>query len=288
MPPNLASRPARLRLIIMTAVLAIAGPLIASSQAGPARAATAHAADAAVTAGATGAKPTIVLEHGAWADSSSWDRVIQRLQLLGYTVDVPPNPLRSLPGDSAYLADFLKTISGPIVLVGHSYGGAVITNAATGNSQVKALVYVDAFIPDQGQTLLQLATAQPGSCVASSTAFNVVPLSTGDADLYVKQSVFPGCLANGLPASQAALLAATQRPLAASVLTEQSGAPAWKQIPSWAVIGTADQAIPPAKQIVMAKHADAHITKVDAPHLSMISDPGVVAAVILRAVRTTT
>jgi pimeloyl-ACP methyl ester carboxylesterase len=241
-----------------------------------------------VTAGATGATPTIVLEHGAWADSSSWDRVIQRLQLLGHTVDVPPNPLRSLPGDSAYLADFLKTISGPIVLVGHSYGGAVITNAATGNSQVKALVYVDAFIPDQGQTLLQLATAQPGSCVASSTAFNVVPLSTGDADLYVKQSVFPGCLANGLPASQAAVLAATERPLAASVLTEQSGAPAWKQIPSWAVIGTADQAIPPAKQIVMAKHADAHITKVDAPHLSMISDPGVVAAVILRAVRTTT
>jgi len=284
---NLASRPARLRLITVTAVLAIAGLLITSSQAPSARGATAHAAHVAVTAGATGAKPTIVLEHGAWADSSSWDGVIQRLQLLGYTVDVPPNPLRSLPGDSAYLADFLKTIPGPVVLVGHSYGGAVITNAATGNSQVKALVYVDAFIPDQGQTLLQLATAQPGSCVTASTAFNVVPLSTGDADLYVRQSVFPGCLANGLPASQAAVLAATQRPLAASVLTEPSGAPAWKQIPTWAVVGTADQAIPPAEQIAMAKHADAHITEVDAPHLSMISDPGVVTAVILRAVRAT-
>ena len=169
-----------------------------------------------------------------------------------------------------------------------SYGGAVITNAATGNSQVKALVYVDAFIPDQGQTLLQLATAQPGSCVTASTAFNVVPLSTGDADLYVRQSVFPGCLANGLSASQAAVLAATQRPLAASVLTEPSGVPAWKQIPSWAVVGTADQAIPPAEQIAMAKHADAHITEVDAPHLSMISDPGVVTGVILRAVQRAT
>jgi pimeloyl-ACP methyl ester carboxylesterase len=281
---NLAWRPARLRLIILAAVLAIAGLLISTSQAGPARAATARTADAAVTAGVSGARPTIVLEHGAWADSSSWAGVVARLQRLGYTVDVPPNPLRSLPGDSAYLADFLKTISGPIVLVGHSYGGAVITNAATGNTNVKALIYVDAFIPDQGQTLLQLATAQPGSCVASSTAFNVVPLSTGDADLYVKQSVFPGCLANGLPASRAAVLAATQRPLAASVLNEQSGPPAWKQIPSWAVIGTADQAIPPAEQIAMAKHAGAHITKVDAPHLSMISDPGVVTSVILKAV----
>jgi pimeloyl-ACP methyl ester carboxylesterase len=283
MPLNIASRPARLRVIITAAVLAIAGLIVAAGQAGSARAATAHTAHAAVTAGTSRAKPTIVLEHGAWADSSSWDGVIQRLQLFGYTVDVPPNPLRSLPDDSTYLADFLKTISGPVILVGHSYGGAVITNAATGNSQVKALVYVDAFIPDQGQTLLQLATATPGSCVASSTAFNVVPLSVGDADLYVKQSVFPGCLANGLPASQAAVLAATQRPLAASVLSEPSGPPAWKQIPSWAVIGTADHAIPPAEQLAMAEHADAHITEVDAPHLSMISDPGVVTAVILQA-----
>jgi pimeloyl-ACP methyl ester carboxylesterase len=275
-----AARPTRLRLIIVTVALAVAGLLAAATQAASARTGAQH-----VFRWDGGTKPVIVLEHGAWADSSSWDGVIQRLQLLGYTVEVPPNPLRSLPDDSTYLADFLKTISGPVILVGHSYGGAVITNAATGNSQVKALVYVDAFIPDQGQTLLQLATARPGSCVASSTAFNVVPLSTGDADLYVKQSVFPGCLANGLPASQAAVLAATQRPLAASVLSEPSGAPAWKQIRSWAVIGTADHAIPPAEQLAMAEHASAHITKVDAPHLSMISDPGVVTAVILQAVR---
>ena len=275
-----AARPTRLRIIIVTVALAVAGLLAATTQAASARTSAQH-----VSRWDGGTKPVIVLEHGAWADSSSWNGVIQRLQLLGYTVDVPPNPLRSLPDDSTYLADFLKTISGPVILVGHSYGGAVITNAATGNSQVKALVYVDAFIPDQGQTLLQLATATPGSCVASSTAFNVVPLSTGDADLYVKQSVFPGCLANGLPPSQAAVLAATQRPLAASVLREPSGAPAWKQIRSWAVIGTADHAIPPAEQLAMAEHAGAHITRVDAPHLSMISDPGVVTAVILRAVR---
>jgi len=275
-----AVRPTRLRLIIVTVALAVAGLLAATTQAVSARTGAQH-----VSRWDGGTKPVIVLEHGAWADSSSWDGVIQRLQLLGYTVDVPPNPLRSLPGDSAYLADFLKTISGPVILVGHSYGGAVITNAATGNSQVKALVYVDAFIPDQGQTLLQLATATPGSCVASSTAFHVVPLSTGDADLYVVPSVFPGCLANGLPASQAAVLAAIQRPLAASVLGEPSGAPAWKQIRSWAVIGTADHAIPPAGQLAMAEHAGARITRVDAPHLSMISDPGVVTAVILQAVR---
>jgi pimeloyl-ACP methyl ester carboxylesterase len=274
----------RLRVIIMAAVLAIAGLLSASQLA------SARVTSPDTTAWHNGPKPTIVLEHGAWADSSSWNGVVARLQRLGYTVDVPPNPLRSLPGDSAYLADFLKTISGPIVLVGHSYGGAVITNAAYSNPQVKALVYVDAFIPDQGQTLLQLATAQPGSCVASPTAFNVVPFGgppPTDADLYVKQSVFPGCLANGLPARQAAVLAATQRPLADSVLTQPSGPPAWAQIPSWAVVGTADHAIPPAEQIAMAKHAGAHITKVDAPHLSMISDPGAVTGVILKAVRAT-
>ena len=276
-----AARPTRPRLIIAATLLAVAGLLATTTtQAASARTGAQH-----VFRWDGGTKPVIVLEHGAWADSSSWNGVIQRLQLLGYTVDVPPNPLRSLPDDSTYLADFLKTISGPVILVGHSYGGAVITNAATGNSQVKALVYVDAFIPDQGQTLLQLATATPGSCVAASTAFNVVPLSTGDVDLYVKQSVFPGCLANGLPASQAAVLAATQRPLAASVLSEASGAPAWKQIPSWAVIGTADHAIPPAEQLAMAEHAGAHITRVDAPHLSMISDPGEVTAVILQAAR---
>ena len=242
---------------------------------------------------ASGPLPTIVLEHGAWADGSSWDGVVQRLQRDGYTVDVPPNPLQGLAYDPAYLADFLHTISGPIILVGHSYGGAVITNAATGDTQVKALVYVDAFAPAQGQTIGQLASAVPGSCVVAAdptTIFNLVPFPGAPAgvfDAYVKQSLFPSCFANGLPLSEARVLAATQEPLSTIALSQKSGMPAWKTIPSWAVIGTADHVIPPAEQLAMARQAHAHITEVRAPHLSMISDPGVVTQVITEAAQAT-
>jgi pimeloyl-ACP methyl ester carboxylesterase len=246
---------------------------------------------------APGPKPTIVLEHGAWADASSWAGVIARLQLAGYTVDAPPNPLRGLSYDSTYLADYLKTITGPIILVGHSYGGAVITNAATGNPDVKALVYVDAFIPAQGETLLQLIGAQPGSCLAGNPAnvFTTVPYPgapSGDADVYLQTApdgTYPGfaqCFANGLPASEAAVLAATQRPLAFSAATAPSGVPAWQTIPSWSVIGTADHAIPPAEQLIMSERANAHITEIDAGHLSLLSDPGAVTRVIIEAART--
>jgi pimeloyl-ACP methyl ester carboxylesterase len=248
----------------------------------------ASSAHAVATHGKTTAvKPTIVLVHGAWADGSSWSLVAQRLQADGYTVDIPPNPLRSLSGDSAYLASFLGTISGPMVLVGHSYGGAVITNAATGNANVKALVYVDAYIPDQGQTLVSLTGA--GSCFAVknlTTVFNFVPIPgapSKDVDTYVKPSVFPGCFANGLSAREGALLAASQRPLTTAALNEPSGAPAWKTIPSWALVGLDDHVIPPASQLAMAKHANAKITEIHAPHLSMISDPGAVTSVIEQA-----
>ena len=239
----------------------------------------------------SGVKPTIVLVHGAWADGSSWNAVVGRLQRLGYTVDVPPNPLRGVPQDSAYIRDFLSTISGPIVLVGHSYGGTVITNAAVGDSQVKALVYVDAFLPAKGETLEELNNAKPGSCVTSSSVLNKVPYpgaKSGDYDTYIKQSWFPGCFANGLPAAEAAEIAAGQRPLAVSTFTEPSGTPAWKTIPSWAVVGTADKVIVPAEQLAMAERAHAHITEVKAPHLSMVSDPGVVTSVILQAAHATT
>ena len=282
-------RPAQARLIIVAVVLALAGLLLAAIPGGSARAA-AHPVRAAT---AEGVKPTIVLVHGAWADSGSWNAVTALLQAAGYTVDAPPNPLRGLSYDASYLADFLSTISGPVVLVGHSYGGMVITNAATGNPDVKALVFDDAYIPAATDTLLGLTSAEPGSCLAVSPAtavFNFVPFPgapSGDADLYVKQSVFPGCFANGLPAAEAGVLAATQRPLAASTLTEPSGTPAWKSIPSWAVIGTADHVIPLAEQLNMARNAGAHVTEINAPHLSMISDPGAVAAVIIRAARVT-
>jgi pimeloyl-ACP methyl ester carboxylesterase len=237
-------------------------------------------------------KPTIVLEHGAWADGSSWAGVVWRLQHAGYTVDVPPNPLRGLTSDPTYLADFLSTISGTIVLVGHSYGGAVITNAATGNPNVKALVYIDAFIPDQGESLLQLVSAQPGSCIGGdpTQVFNLVPYPggpSGDVDVYVKPAVFPGCFANGLPAADGAVLASSQRPIAFSAITEPSGAPAWKTIPSWALVGTADNVLPPAEQLFMAQRANAHITQLPVPHLAMLARPGAVADIIMQAARAT-
>jgi len=272
----------RLRLIIAAVIVAIAGMVIPLSQIASARTAEAAAAG-------DGPKPTIVLVHGAWADSGSWDGVTQRLQADGYTVYALPNPLQGLSYDSAYLADFLHTISGPIVLVGHSYGGAVITNAATGDPQVKALVYIDAFAPAQGQTIAQLLASHPGSCAVPAN-LNVVPFPgapTGVGDAYIKQSVYPSCMANGLPATEARVLAVTQRPIATSALTQQTGVPAWKTIPSWAVVGTADHAIPLALQLAMAKTAHAHITRVDASHLSMISNPGAVTDVILHAVRAT-
>src|SRR5271167_2580528 len=168
-------------------------PTFASAQAGPGYGAF----------GGGHQKPTIVLVHGAWADSSSWDELIPILQHEGYTVDAPPNPLRGLTSDSAYLASYLKSISGPIVLVGHSYGGAVITNAATGNPNVKALVYVDAFAPAAGESALGLDSTKPGSALGAgpTKVFNFVPFpgaSKGDAELYVKPSVFERAFANGL------------------------------------------------------------------------------------------
>jgi len=262
-------------------LLALAALFASSSSAGAA-AANGKKADA---------KPTIVLVHGAWADGSSWNRVTKRLQKDGYAVDVPANPLRSLSGDAAYLASFLSTISGPVVLAGHSYGGAVITNAAAGNANVKALVYVDAFIPDQGQSVESLTG--PGSCFHVNdltTVFNFVPIPgapSQDVDTYVLPSVFPGCFANGLSAQKGAILAATQRPLATAALVEPSGVPAWKTIPSWALVGLDDHVIPPAGQLAMANNAGAKITEIHAPHLSMLSDPDAVTKVIEHAANAT-
>jgi pimeloyl-ACP methyl ester carboxylesterase len=293
MPHFFAARPIRPRLFIAAAVLAVAGLLFAvAGQTGPAHAATGRAARASAASWTSGPKPIIVLVHGAWADSGSWNGVIWRLQAAGYTVYAAPNPLRGVSYDSAYLADFLSqpALAGqPVVLVGHSYGGFVITNAATGNPNVKALVYDDAYIPAQGDTLLGLTSAQPGSCLGPQP-FNPAPYPStpsGDFDLYVQQNVFPGCFANGIPGPEAAVLAATQRPLAFSALNETSGPPAWTTIPSWDIVGTADHVLPPAEQLFMANRAGAHITEINAPHLSMITDPGVVASVIIQAAQAT-
>jgi pimeloyl-ACP methyl ester carboxylesterase len=238
------------------------------------------------TSRSTATKPTIVLVHGAWADGSSWAAVTKNLQSKGFTVDVEANPLRGVNSDASYLRDYLATVPGPIVLVGHSYGGMVITNAATGNPNVKALVYIDAYIPQQGDTVGQLTSAQPGSALDPATTIDVVPLHNAagtvvDADLYIKQALFPSIFAAGVPAQKAAVLAAGQRPLTHSALDEASpNTPAWMTIPSWDLIGTADRVIPPAEQQIMAARAGSHVVKVDAPHLSMVSDPDAVTELV--------
>jgi pimeloyl-ACP methyl ester carboxylesterase len=235
-------------------------------------------------------KTKVVLVHGAWADASSWNGVIERLQGEGTTVYAVPNPLRGPSSDAAYVARILKTISGPIILVGHSYGGAVITNAGTGNPNVKALVYMNAFVPDQGESLLHLATTSPpsgqdGSCLAGdlATLFNTVPLS-GDLDLYIKPDLFPSCFANDLPEKQAAVLAVSQRPVTQNIIEEPSGAPAWKTIPSFYLVGTLDKVIPPYAQVFMAQRANAQISYVKASHLSMVSNPDAAADLIIQVV----
>lgn len=238
------------------------------------------------------AKPTVVLVHGAWADGSSWNGVVTRLQRLGYTTVVLANPLRGLLIDANYIRDYLSTLTGPIVLVGHSYGGAVITNAATGLPNVVALVYVDAFAPDQGETVLGLASAMPGSALAvdPTTVFKFVPYPNapaGDVDLYVLPSVFPGAFANDLPARTGALLAASQRAFAFSAGNQPSGVPAWQTIPSWYLLGTIDKVIPPAEQRAMATRAKAHTVEISASHLAMISNPDTAADLIEQAAQAT-
>jgi pimeloyl-ACP methyl ester carboxylesterase len=241
-------------------------------------------------------KPTIVLVHGAWADGSSWNKVAERLQGDGYTVDIPPNPLRGVASDAGYLDAYLGSITGPVILVGHSYGGMVITNAAVGQPEVKALVYVDGYVPAQGDSLNSLTGAMPGSILNQppQNVFNVVqyPASpTGSAaggDLYVKPSVYGKAFANeGISARTEAVLEAEQRPLSASAVTEPSGPPAWKTIPSWSVIGLQDQILPPAEQVAMDQRAGTHMLKVNAPHLSMVTDPDAVIFQIIAAASAT-
>jgi pimeloyl-ACP methyl ester carboxylesterase len=238
-----------------------------------------------------GPRPTIVLVHGDWADASSWSGVIERLQRRGFTVVAPPNPLRGPTSDAAYVASFLQAVPGPIVLVAHSYGGFVITNAARGNPNVKALVYIDAFVPDTGQTLADLAA---GSCVDPATALNVVPVPGGVLDAYLRVEAnmtyagFSECFANGVNRNRAAVLAATQRPAALNQFVEPSGPPAWETIPSWSLIGTADHVIPPADQQAMSTNAGAQISTVDTGHVSLVTRPSVVTHVIETAVDATT
>ncbi|HEY3556494.1 MAG TPA: alpha/beta hydrolase [Kribbella sp.] len=237
-----------------------------------------------------GPKPTVVLVHGAWADGSSWSKVTSRLLDDGYQVRVPPNPLRNLTTDAATIHDFLATLTGPIVLVGHSYGGAVITNAATGNPNVKALVYVDAFAPAAGEQIFPLAGADSALAGPPENVFDFVPYPgapAGDVDLYLKHDTFVTSFASGMPRAQAEKLYPAQRPLTLSAGFTPSGTPAWATIPSWYVLGTRDLIITPAAQNFMATRAQSTITRIPTGHLGLVTDPGPVTGVIETAARAT-
>lgn len=236
----------------------------------------------------SGVKPTIVLVHGAFADASGWSGVIRRLQRDGYTVYAPANPLRGVASDTAYLADFLATLSGPIVLVGHSYGGVIITNAATGNPNVKALVYVAAFAPDEGDTVYTLQTMFPGTKLGlDALDFRPYTLADGthSADGYVKAAYFRDIFAGDLPPAQTAVMAATQRPGDGHTLQQPSGVPAWKTIPSWYLVARDDNLIPAAAQRYMAQRAAARTVEVGASHVAMMSQPDVTADLVIAAAR---
>jgi pimeloyl-ACP methyl ester carboxylesterase len=249
--------------------------------AGFALAATALASSAAL---AQSAKPTIVLVHGAFAESSSWNKVAGILQKDGYTVVAAANPLRSVKGDAQSVSNLVASIATPVVLVGHSYGGSVISEAANGNANVKALVYVSAFAPEAGETALGLSGKFPGSTLGPALAAPVA-LTGGGKDLYIRQDKFREQFATDVPKAEAALMAATQRPVTEAAANEASGTPAWKTLPSWFIYGDQDKNIPPQALAFMAERAHSKQTVVvkGASHVVMVSQPSPVAKLIERA-----
>jgi pimeloyl-ACP methyl ester carboxylesterase len=229
---------------------------------------------------------TVVLVHGAFADASSWSGVIERLQVAGIQVTAPANPLRGIAHDSAYIASFLEQISGPVLAVGHSYGGAVISNAAADAPNVSGLVFVAAFAPEEGERLGEVEAASRDSVLMSA----LVPLHYPNGDgaepaveLAIDPEKFHDAFAADLPAEQAAVMAATQRPAAELAFSEPSGPPAWKSLPSWAVVATGDKAVGADVVRSMAERAGAAITEAEGSHVIMVSQPEAVAEVIMTA-----
>lgn len=233
-------------------------------------------------------KPTVVLVHGAFADSSSWNGVIKDLEADGYPVVAAANPLRSVKGDAQSVSAILSNIKGPVVLVGHSYGGSVISSAAKGHDNVKALVYVAAFAPETGENAIELSGKFPGSTLGPTLAAPV-GLPDGGHDLYIDQAKFPEQFAADVPVTEARLMAAGQRPIAEAALKEASDVPAWKDKPSFFVYGDADKNIPAAAMDWMAKRAHSKDTIVvkGASHVVMVSHPKTVADLIEKAATVT-
>jgi pimeloyl-ACP methyl ester carboxylesterase len=243
----------------------------------------------AAAAPADGVKPTVVLVHGAWADASSWDGEITALQQRGYDVRAIANPLENLITDSEYVSAFVKTIPVPVVLVGHSYGGSVITNAAAGAPNVKALVYVDAAAPAVGETNGSLSGSdsvlkqKPESELFEKLPYPGAP--PGAVDLYLKKDIFLHYFGNDLPAEEATRLWATQRSASTSAFETPSQFAAWETIPSWYFISSGDQIITPTSEHAMAERAGSHVTVFDGgSHLTLISHPDAVTAVIQQAI----
>jgi pimeloyl-ACP methyl ester carboxylesterase len=236
----------------------------------------------------TDAKPTIVLVHGAFADGSSWNGVIERLQHQGYSVVAPANPLRGVAADSAYPASVVNQLDGPVLLVGHSYGGAVITNAATDATGVVGLVYVAAFAPDSDERLGEVAASSKDSLLGTAQVQRAYPTGRGTEtapEFPVDPARFREVFAADLPAEQAAVMAATQRPVAAAAFSDVSGPPAWKSLPSWAVVATADKAAGTDIVRSMARRAGADIVEVEGSHVIMVSQPQAVTDLIVKAAR---
>jgi pimeloyl-ACP methyl ester carboxylesterase len=230
-------------------------------------------------------RPTIVLVHGAFAESSSWDGVIDPLVAEGHHVVTVANPLRTLAGDAAAVSDLVRSIEGPVVLVAHSYGGAVISNVDPDAGEIVGLVYANGFAPDAGENCFQLAAMFPGSMLGPETARPVMR-SDGTTDLYVAPESFHEIFCQDVSESQAALMATTQRPATQEALTEASGEhPLWKHVPSWFLIGDDDRIIPPALQRYMAERARAHRTVVveGASHAIPVSHPAATVHPILEA-----
>jgi pimeloyl-ACP methyl ester carboxylesterase len=226
-------------------------------------------------------KVTIVLVHGAFADASSWDGVIRILQKDTYHVIAVANPLRGVRSDATVVSAVLTTLPSPVVLVGHSYGGSVITEAANGHQNVKALVYVAAFAPDLGENAIGLSGQFPGSTLGPALAAPI-SLISGDKDLYIEQSKFHAQFAADISAADASAMAASQRPIAEAALNELSPKPAWRNIPAWFIYGDQDKNIPPQALAFMAERANSRQTVVvkGASHVVMLSKPAEVAQLI--------
>ncbi len=229
-------------------------------------------------------KPTIVLVHGAFADSSSWNGVIELLERDGFPVVAVANPLRGVRSDARYVADVIDGLKSPVVLVGHSYGGSVISSAEITADKVSALVFVAAFAPEAGETAAGLSAKFPGSTLGAALAAPV-SLSGGGKDLYIQQSRFHDQFAADLSSSEASAMAAGQRPITEAALNEGASAPTWKSVPSWFIYGDQDKNIPPQALAFMAERAKARKTQVilGASHVVMVSNPEPVAKMIALA-----